>query len=99
MMEPGAYFGIHGALVSGRIAARAVTDPEGATRDFKRFNRYYKQSWHRNRFMNNPQKLYIHSLYFRFPVLFGPLIRRTDNGIPGIEHFMAGMRPEYVGRY
>ena len=99
MMEPGAYFGIHGALLSGRIAARAVTDPEGATQDFLRFNRNYKPSWYRNRWMNNPQKLYIHRLFFRFPALFGPLLQRTDNGIPGIEHFMSGMKPEYVGSY
>jgi len=99
MMEPGAYFGIHGALLSGRIAARAVTDPEGAAQDFERFNRNYKQAWHRNRWMNNPQKLFMHSLYFRFPALVGPLIRQTDNGIPGIDHFMSGMKPEYIGSY
>jgi hypothetical protein len=99
MMEPGAYFGIHGALVSGRIAARAVTDPEGAAQDFRRFSKNYKQSWYRNRFMNNPQKLYFHKLFFMFPSLFGPLLRQTDNGIPGVTHFMSGMKPEYVGSY
>jgi flavin-dependent dehydrogenase len=99
MMEPGAYFGIHGALISGKIAARAVSDPEGAARDFKRFNKGYKPSWYRNRWMNNPQKLFLHSLYFRFPALFGPLMRLTDSGIPGLDHFMTGMKPEYVGPY
>jgi hypothetical protein len=99
MMEPGAYFGIHGALLSGRIAARAVSDPEGAARDFKRFNRGYKLSWYRNRWLNNPQKLFMHSLYFRFPALVGPLMALSDDGLPGLDHFMSGMKPEYVGSY
>ena len=99
MMEPGAYFGIHGALLSGRIAARAVTDPEGAAQDFKGFNRNYKMSWYRNRLMNNPQKLYIHRLFFRFPALFGPIMSLTDTGIPGVKHIMGGMKPECVGFY
>jgi flavin-dependent dehydrogenase len=99
MMEPGAYFGIHGALLSGRIAARAVTDPEGAARDFRGFNKGYKPAWHRSRGMNNPQKQYFQRLFFRFPWLFGPLMRRGDNGIPGIDHFMKGMKSEYLGRY
>jgi len=33
-------FGIHGALVSGRIAARAVDDPEGAASEFREVTRY-----------------------------------------------------------
>ena len=99
MMEPGAYFGIHGALLSGKIAATAVRDPEGAARDFKRFSKGYKLSWYRNRWMNNPQKLIFHRLYFRLPALFGPLMSMTDSGIPGIEHFMSGMKPTFVGSY
>lgn len=99
MMEPGTYFGIHGALLSGKIAARAVSDPEGATRDFKRFNKGYKLSWHRNRRLNNPQKLFMRSLYFRFPSLVGPLMRLTDGGFPGLDHFMSGMKPKYIGSY
>jgi flavin-dependent dehydrogenase len=99
MMEPGAYFGIHGALLSGRIAARAVTDPEGATQDFKRFNKNYKMSWYRNRLMNNPQKLYLYRLFFRFPALFGPIMSLTDTGIPGIKHIMSGLKSEQVGSY
>ena len=73
--------------------------PESAARDFKRFNKGYKPSWYRNRWLNNPQKLIMHSLYFRFPALIGPLMRMTDTGLPGIDSFMSGMRPEYVGRY
>jgi flavin-dependent dehydrogenase len=99
MMEPGAYFGIHGALISGRIAATAVGDPEGAARDFKRFNRGYKLSWYRNHWLNNPLKLFMHSMYFRFPGLVAPLMRMTDSGLPGIDHFMSGMKPEHIGSY
>jgi flavin-dependent dehydrogenase len=31
-------FGVHGALVSGKIAARAVDDPQGALEEFRRVN-------------------------------------------------------------
>lgn len=99
MMEPGAYFGIHGALLSGRIAARAVTDPEGAVRDFRRFNQGYRPAWRRSRRMRNPQKQFFQRWFFRFPRFFGPLMRMGDNGIPGIDHFMKGMKSEYLGRY
>ncbi len=36
MMEPFVLFGVHGALVSGRIAAMAVEDRDGGYREFKR---------------------------------------------------------------
>ncbi len=99
MMEPGAYFGIHGALVSGRIAARAIDDPEGALEDFKRFNRYFRMSWYLNRPLQNPLKFHFFNLYFRLPWLFTPFIRLTDRGIPGIDHHSSGMNPVCVGTY
>ncbi len=99
MMEPGAYFGIHGALVSGKVAARAVTDPEGAARDFERFKKGFKQCWYLNRFLNNPQRQYFYRLFFTFPALFTPFFRLTDTGIPGIDHYVSSMNPECVGTY
>ncbi len=41
MIDPFAGFGIQAALFSGGIAAKAVSDPEAAAREFKWFNRYY----------------------------------------------------------
>ncbi len=99
MMEPGAYFGIHGALVSGKVAARAVSDPEGAVQDFKNFTKGFKQCWYMNRHFNNPHRQYLYRLLLRFPNKLAPLLKFADTGIPGIEHYYDGMIPEYFGRY
>ena len=37
--------GVHGALVSGRIAAMAVHDRERATEEFRRMNRWWKLAY------------------------------------------------------
>jgi hypothetical protein len=39
-MEPFMFFGLHGALVSGKIAAAAVTDKEKAYAEFLKCNRF-----------------------------------------------------------
>lgn len=41
-MDPWFWFGISGALITGKIAATAVTDKEAALREFERFNRKFK---------------------------------------------------------
>jgi hypothetical protein len=43
-MDPFAWFGITGALVSGKIAALAVTDPDKAQADFACFTRYFNRA-------------------------------------------------------
>jgi hypothetical protein len=45
MQDPSMVLGVHGALVSGRIAAMAVHDRERAAREFHRMNRYWKLSY------------------------------------------------------
>ena len=42
MQDPLMVLGVHGALVSGRIAAMAVQDRERAAREFRRMNRWWK---------------------------------------------------------
>jgi flavin-dependent dehydrogenase len=42
MMDPVGWFGILGALISGRIAAMAISDRQKALEEFARFNRLYK---------------------------------------------------------
>ena len=42
MQDPSMVLGVHGALVSGRIAAMAVHDRERATEEFRRMNRWWK---------------------------------------------------------
>lgn len=44
-MDPMFWFGILGALMSGKIAADAVTDPEGAEREFRRVNRFFRRAY------------------------------------------------------
>jgi len=38
MMDPVLFFGMHGAFLSGKIAARAYSDPSGAYDEFRRLN-------------------------------------------------------------
>ncbi len=45
MADPFLCFGIHGALLSGKVAALAVTDPERARKDFSLLTHYYQRSW------------------------------------------------------
>ena len=45
MQDPSMVLGVHGALVSGRIAALAVHDRERATKEFRRMNRWWKLSY------------------------------------------------------
>jgi len=42
MQDPSMVLGVHGALVSGRIAAMAVHDRERAAGEFRRMNRWWK---------------------------------------------------------
>lgn len=45
VMDPTMYYGMLGALVSGKVAASAVTDPQMAQRQFKQVTRTYTRSW------------------------------------------------------
>ena len=44
-MDPFLLFGVHGALVSGKIAALAVRDHQAGLQEFKRVNKYYLQGY------------------------------------------------------
>ncbi len=43
--DPVMLFGVHGALLSGKIAAMAVDDKERAMEMFRRFTSFFKYSW------------------------------------------------------
>lgn len=45
MQDPSMVLGVHGALVSGRIAAMAVTDRAGAMSEFRRMNKWWKVAY------------------------------------------------------
>jgi len=84
-MDPMFLFGIHGALLSGKIAAMAVRDPEGAEREFQRINRNFARTligrriYERNPFRNSIQRF----LLRRFPKAMCRMSRHAFEGIPG----------------
>ena len=45
MQDPSMVLGVHGALVSGKIAALAVTDRDAAQKEFARMNKWWKLSY------------------------------------------------------
>ncbi len=45
MQDPSMVIGVHGALVSGKIAAMAVHDREAASAEFRRMNRWWKEAY------------------------------------------------------
>lgn len=49
--DPVLLFGIHGALVTGRIAAMAASEPERAYREFVKINLFWKASYLNRRFI------------------------------------------------
>ena len=99
MMEPGLYFGIHGAIISGKIAALAVTDPERALKDFKHYNKLFKRCWYLHRYLNNPVRLHFFKFFFSNPGVSAPFAKFIDNGIPGVDHFFENFKTEYAGSY
>lgn len=86
MMDPFFLFGIHGALVSGKIAALAVQDREQAKKEFDRCNRYFLRTFRAKQiYARLPvrTKLGLFDCMTRRPYLFGPIIRLISRGIPG----------------
>ncbi|RIK09818.1 MAG: hypothetical protein DCC49_05220 [Acidobacteria bacterium] len=45
MQDPSMVLGVHGALVSGKIAAMAVSSRDGALAEFRRLNRWWKVAY------------------------------------------------------
>ncbi len=94
MMDPMALFGIHGALLSGKVAALAVLDPDRAKRDFSFLTHYYSQTWimrkivelfplQTRRRMYHFSRDHLAEFLKRYIYYFRPLIGLTDKGIPG----------------
>ncbi len=86
MMDPAACYGILGALVSGKVAALAVTDKEKAIKEFDRLNKNY----HRIRIISKyllmiPGRVKLLNLMFSYPYLFTGIMGKIDDGIPGYD--------------
>lgn len=53
-MDPFCWFGINGALTSGKIAAMAISDPVKAQSEFTDFTRYYKTAFRFKKYLWYP---------------------------------------------
>jgi len=88
-MDPMFLFGIHGALLSGKIAATAVSRPEQAEKEFRVLNRFfvptliqrriYEKNFLRNHMFN--------FLLTRLPRTTIQVSRLTALGVPGYRAF------------
>jgi hypothetical protein len=86
MMDPFFLFGIHGALVSGRIAALTVMDRMKGEAEFARVNRYFTQTFRAKQMYERlpvKAKLALFKAIARTPYLFSPVIPLISRGIPG----------------
>lgn len=87
MNDPVFLFGVHGSLVSGRLAAMAVDDKEKALQVYRRMLPVYRISWTMSRMMGMlpmgmrraALKAFL-GLQFRFPRVFQGVL---PNSIPG----------------
>lgn len=86
MMDPALLFGIHGALISGKIAAIAVTDKNRALQEFKKMNRFFRRTLlirkFGERFLIKIRPLLLEQMA-KFPQLQYPLLLISGRGIPG----------------
>jgi flavin-dependent dehydrogenase len=90
MIEPSAMYGIHGALIAGKIAALAVTDTEKALEEFARVNR----NFHRVRRLSAnqrsmPMRIPFMRFMFNYPWVMFPMMRLLDDAIPGYDRHWA----------
>lgn len=81
LMDPLFLFGVTGALISGKIAAQAVTCPKEAEAELRRFARGHRRAavlgaiWRRTRAWR----------LLRLPWLSGPLARLAGRTVPGYD--------------
>jgi flavin-dependent dehydrogenase len=76
MMDPILFFGMHGAFLSGKIAARALSDPAGAYDEFRRLNiTYYPLLAAKRMIDRSPRDLALkYPMWATLPLL--PLVNR-----------------------
>jgi len=91
MMDPMFLFGINGAVLSGRIAARAVYEPDQAQKDFAYYSRNYARNYRAQKIQSRiPAWLKIR-LGRRMLTLPKSLLRNALDpdklGIPGVKEF------------
>ncbi len=67
MMDPVLYFGMLGALISGKIAANAVTNPELARQQFEIATLKYKQAWVTKKLLNQSPDVIRRAVFSMLP--------------------------------
>ena len=86
-MDPSSLFGIHGAILSGKVAATAVEDPDRAAKEFKRMNRFYKLAYYMKELQRRmPGKRALFEFNVRHPLLLFPMTAIISLAIPGYQH-------------
>ena len=84
-MDPTSLFGIHGAILSGKIAATAVQNPDQAIKEFKKMNRYYKIGYYLKELQKiMPHKLSIFEFNMKHPRF--PMLKISSLAVPGYPH-------------
>jgi hypothetical protein len=63
VQDPSWVLGVHGALVSGKIAALAVKDREKARQEFRRMNRWWRLCYLAKQFFNATHPVSTHLIY------------------------------------
>ena len=84
MIDPAAMYGIHGALIAGRIAYLAVVNPEKAIKEFNFVNRNYQRVRILSKIIRKiPMRVPMLNFMFTYPGLMSPVLKIVDDGIPG----------------
>jgi flavin-dependent dehydrogenase len=99
MMDPGFYFGIHGAMLSGKVAAMAVTDPELAYSEIKRLHPNYKAGRKGRKMAKYLPMNAITRMAFRFPPMMLAMAALAKPSIPGYFPKVGDIdKPKYLGK-
>ena len=98
MMCPVAFFGIHGSLVSGKIASTAVSSPEKAMMELSKMTSHYKAAYRTYLFQKRIPKLSkkMTGLMLKHPFIKS-ILPPTQFGIPGITDYGSEL-PHYDGK-
>ncbi len=85
-IDPMGGFGILGAILSGVIAARAVTDPQKAEKELKKLNKRFTVTALTFEAMKNmPASNRFYRILMTYPEFFYPMMALMGRGIPGYE--------------
>jgi len=83
-MDPNALFGIHGAILSGKIAAEAVENPDAASKEFSRINRFYSVGYYLKEMLKYlPGRNAILQMTFTHPRAMFPIPQISSLAVPG----------------